>query len=275
MLKALTSHEYLMRCCLILSDGPAVYKVNSFKAENVEKIRTEWPKIAVAVEKTANLLMELGFNGSLLPSQNATIPIAYYLYKGGDTSEASKAGMRKYLAHALLNGIFSSSQDQLLALLRNAFREEIKSETGQSVYKGRYKSFSFEEVLKISMPSQKSLRVTAESIERFLQHKKGASSFLVLSLLYPQLRYGEVKFHQDHIHPAIGFTKEKARGVGISDDEWQKLLEYRDCVPNLQLMEGGRNESKQATPIKEWLGKEYLCKGSRMICFCILLSRGC
>lgn len=245
-------NEYLMRCCLILCDGPAVYKVNSFKSDNVERIRSEWPHIAVAVENTVDLLVEFGFSGSVLTSQNATIPIAYYLYKGGDKNEKSKAGMRKYLIHALLNGIFGSSQDQLLATLRNAFREEVRTDTGSITYKGRYNSFSFEDVLKVSLPQQKSLSVTANDIERFLQFKKGPQSFFVLSLLYPQLRFNEVAFHQDHIHPASGFTLEKFHELGLSTDQCDEWLDYCDCVPNLQLMEGRRNESKNATPFKTW-----------------------
>lgn len=40
------SNEYLMRCCLVLTDAPVLYKVNSFKSENVQKIKDEWTKIA-------------------------------------------------------------------------------------------------------------------------------------------------------------------------------------------------------------------------------------
>jgi len=248
-------NEYLMRCCLILSDSPAVYKVNSFKSENVERIRSEWPLIAKAIESTVDLLHEFGFSGSVLTSQNATIPIAYYLYKGGAIDAKSKTDMRRYLIHALLNGIFGSSQDQLLATLRNAFREEIKTDAG-SIYKGRYKNFSFEEVLQIALPQQKSLNVTAEDIERFLQYKKGAQSFLVLALLYPQLRFNEVLFHQDHIHPASGFTTEKFKEVGLPTEQWEEWQDCKDCVPNLQLMEGRQNESKKATPFKTWFAQK-------------------
>ncbi len=255
------SNEYLMRCCLVLCDGPSVYKVNSFKSEYVEKIRTEWAQIAEAVDKTVELLVDFGFSGSVLTSQNATIPIAYYFYKGGDKSEKSKNDIRKYLIHALLNGIFGSAQDQLLATLRNALREEEYTETGSIIYKGRYKNFSFEEILKISLPQQKSLNVTAEDIERFLQYKKGATSFLVLSLLYPQLRYNEVVFHQDHIHPASGFTEEKFHAMGLSNDDWQAWKDCCDCVPNLQLLEGRRNESKNATAFKVWF--EQMDKAKR------------
>ncbi|MEO6543993.1 MAG: DUF262 domain-containing protein, partial [Nitrospiraceae bacterium] len=234
-------NEYLMRCCLVLSDGPVVYKVNSFKAENVQRIRDEWPKIADAVKSTVDLLVEFGFSGSVLTSQNATIIIAYYLYKGGGQSKGSKDGILKYLIHALLNGVYGSSQEQLLTTLRNAFREEVKEESGGIAYRGRYRSFPFEEVVKIKLPQQKSLAVTEADIERFLQSTKGPTSFFVLSILYPQLRYTEVMFHQDHIHPAAGFTDETFREMGIPKEQWQEWSNCRDCVPNLQLMEGRQN----------------------------------
>jgi len=249
------SNEYLMRCCLILSDGPVVYKVNSFKAENVQRIRDEWPNIAEAVKKTVDLLVEFGFNSSVLTSQNATIIIAYYLYKGGDQKKESKDGIQKYLIHALLNGIYGGKQEWVLSTLRNAFRVEAKTDSGGITYHGRFCSFSFEELLKAPLPQQMSLAVTEADIERFLQYTKGAASFFVLTVLYPQLRYNEVNFHQDHIHPAAGFTEEKLKEMGIPEEQWQEWWNCRDCVPNLQLMKGRENISKNATPLKDWVGK--------------------
>ena len=247
------ANEFLMRCCLVLSDGPVVYKVNSFKSENVQRIRDEWPKIAEAVKKTVDLLVEFGFSGSVLTSQNATIILAYYIYKGGILDKESKDGMRKYLIHALLNTIYGSAQDQLISALRNGFRVEDKSVPGVTDYRQRHARFSFEEVLKIKLPQQKSLAVTEADIERFLLATKGPASFFVLSLLYPQLRFNEVVFHQDHIHPAAGFAEETFKGLGLPDTQWQEWYNARDCVPNLQLMEGRQNESKNATPLKEWI----------------------
>lgn len=245
-------NEYIMRCCLVLSDGPVLYKVNSFKSENVEKIRSEWPNIAAAIEKTVDLLVEFGFSGSVLSSQNATIIIAYYIYKGGSLNKESKEGIQKYLIHALLNGIYGSAQDQMITELRKAFREEIKTDTDKIAYRGHYTNFSFEEILKIKLPQQMSLAVTEEDIERFLLYRKGPASFWVLSLLYPQLRFNEVIFHQDHIHSAAGFTEEKYREMEIPQEQWQEWWNLRDCVPNLQLMTGRQNNSKNATPFKDW-----------------------
>ena len=201
------------------------------------------------------MLVEFGFNGELLTSQNATIIIAYYLHKGGDSSPQSKSSIRKYLIHALLNGIYGSSQDQLLSTLRNAFRTEIKQGDGTTSYQGRFTTLSFEDVLKIELPQQKSLAVTETDLERFLGHTKGPASFFVLTLLYPHLRYNDAFFHQDHIHPFSGFTDEALKTMGIPEDQRAEWYARRDCVPNLQLLNDRRNISKNDTPITDWVKK--------------------
>ena len=247
------TNEYLMRCCLVLSDGPVTYRVNSFKAENVQKIRDEWPRIADSVTKTVDLLADFGFSGPVLTSQNATIILAYYIHKGGSLDAESKEGMRKYLIHALLNTIYGSAQEQLISALRAAFRDEATTEAGVVTWRGTRQRFSFEELLAIELPKQKRLTITEDDLERFLGHTKGPGAFFVLTLLYPHLRYSEVAFHQDHIHPFSGFTEERFAGMGIPEVEWPEWWDGRDRVPNLQLLNGLRNISKNDSPLHEWL----------------------
>ncbi len=200
------SNEFLMRSCLVLTDAPVLYKVNSFKSENVQRIKDEWTNIAKAIEQTVDLLVGFGFSQSLLTSQNATIIIAYYLYKNGVINDTTKLEIKKYLIHALLNGVYGSSQDQLIAFLRNHFRQSTKDEYGKITFKLKNSNFSFDELLKLELPSRKSLYVTEVELDNFMSFRKGASSFFVLSLLYPNLKYKEVQFHQDHIHPASKFN---------------------------------------------------------------------
>lgn len=249
------TNEYLMRTCLMLIDGPITYKVNSFESENVERIKTEWPNIKNAVSSTVDLLVEFGFNSSLLTSQNATMLIAYYIMKGGDLSEMSKKGLQKYLIHALLNGIYGSSQDQLIAVLRNALREEKVTDAGKKEYILKNKNFSFDELLKVTLPLKKSLSVSEPQIDLYLNYKKGSASFFVLSLLYPNLKYNEVSFHQDHIHPVAMFTKERFIEMGLPEETWNEWIGLKDTIPNLQLMEGKQNVSKNATEFKKWVGQ--------------------
>jgi hypothetical protein len=246
-------NEFLMRCCLMLTDAPVRYKVNSFKAENVKKIQTEWPRIADAVKKTVDLLRDFGFNSSRLTSQNATIIIAYYIFKGGDLGDGSKEGLRKYLIHALLTRIYSGSQDQLLTALRNTLREEIKLENASTTYRLKSSTFSFQELRSVILPGRKSLAVSDDDVESFLSSKKGPFSFFVLSLLYPQLCLHDVEFHQDHIHPFAHFKAETFNELIIAPDAQAQWLEYRDTVPNLQLLNGQLNKEKNAAKLIDWV----------------------
>lgn len=248
------TNEYLMRCCLVLTDAPVVYKVNSFKSDNVQKIRNDWRRISKAITDTVDLLVEYGFNGNLLTSQNATIIIAYYLYKGGETDTQSKAEIRKYLVHALLKNLYSTSQDQLITKLRDSLRADDKTKPGS--YTILCKKFVFKNLLSLDLPGRQSFAVTELDIDLFLESKKGPASFFVLTMLYPGLRYAQVQFHQDHIHPAASFAKEKFQEMGLPSDQWNNWQALRDCVPNLQLLEGRQNESKNATPLKKWVFEE-------------------
>lgn len=247
------TNEYLMRCCLVLVDAPVLYRVNSFKAENVERIKNEWVNIANAIDKTVDLLVEYGFSQSLLTSQNATIIISYYIYKGGVINTETKLEIKKYLVHSLLNGIYGSSQDAIIAFFRNAFREGKKDNNGKRAYHLSITNFSFAKLLELELPSRKSLYITEVELDNFLTYRKSPASFFVLSLLYPNLKYKENQFHQDHIHPASKFTQVNLSELGIVEEVQEEFFKCRDMLPNLQLMEGRQNESKNATIFKDWL----------------------
>jgi len=244
-------NDFIMRSCLVLTDCPVLFKVRSFKKENIIKIKNQWENIKTSNSKTVDLLVEFGFNGENLTSQNAVIPIAYYFIKGGNESVDSKYNIRKYLIHALLKQIYGGQGDRVLSNIRDALRDE-------NTYKLKQNGFSFKTLVDdAKLPGNKSLKITDEDIEEILEYKKGPYTFMVLSLLYPNLRFGQVKFHQDHIHPASIFTDAKLKKYGIPQDRWEKWQNMKDKLPNLQLMEGSENESKNKTPFRQWLDNTY------------------
>jgi len=245
------NNDFLMRSCLVLSDLDVLFKVNSFKSKNVDLIKTNWPDIKSALNKTIDLIASFGFSGSVLTSQNAVIIIAYYFMKGGDSSESSKQAIRKYLLHALLKNIYGGQGDQVISNLRTALRKQEGEDKNNYVLANS--SFSFETLLHSKLPANKTLKIIDEDIEDFMSYKKGANAFFVLSLLYPNLKFNEVHFHQDHIHPDSRFTNAKLKALGIAQDKWEGWQQIKDTVPNLQLMEGQQNSSKNATPFKDWI----------------------
>lgn len=247
------NNDFLMRSCLVLSDLPVLFKVNSFKSKNVQLLKDNWEKIKSALVKTVDLLESFGFNSSVLTSQNAIIVIAYYFMKSGDNSETSKQGIKKYLLHALLKNVYGGQGDQIIASFRNALRTSSVDEvSGKKSYHLKQKEFPIETFLNLKLTANKTLKITEEDIEDFMYHKKGANSFFVLSLLYPNLRFNQVHFHQDHIHPNTRFSNSKLKDEGILQEKWEKWQNIKDTVPNLQLMEGRENSSKNATLFKEW-----------------------
>lgn len=246
------NNDFLMRCCLVLTDCAVLFKVNSFKTDNVVKIKDQWENVKSAISRTIDLLVEFGYNGRVLTSQNAVIVIAYYLVKGGHVNDDTKPEMRKYLQHSLLKNVYGGQGDQVIARFRDVLRVESESE-GKKHYTLSDKHFSFDKISSAKLPASKSLKITREDIDEFMDYKKGANAFFVLSFLYPQLKFNQINFHQDHIHPDSGFTDAKLRTSEIPEQNWEDWKWKKDRLPNLQLMEGSQNESKNKKAFRLWL----------------------
>jgi len=243
------NNDFIMRACLVLTDCSVLFKVNSFKEENIIKIKSHWGKIKSSIEKAIDLLVWFGFSEETLTSQNVVIPIAYYFYKDGKKSKKAIENIRKYLIHALLKKVFGAQSDRVLSNIREILTKE--DDKGHFVLKKH--EFDFDIFVKGKLPGNRSLKITDEDIKEILEFKKGSYSFMVLSLLYPQFKFNQIKFHQDHIHPASLFTDAKLRKHNIKIDKWKIWREMKDMLPNLQLMEGSENESKNKTNFDDWL----------------------
>lgn len=243
------NNDFVMRCCLALTDGPIRLKVNSFRKETIDRIRSQWPQIRSAMETAVDLLVGWGFSRETLPTQNAVVPIAYVAFKGGDMTESNLA-LRQYLVRAILKQIFRSGTDRVLSALRDALRTPAPDGTG---YVLTSPQLTVDDVVAIDLPGDLSLRVDDEDIENLLDERKGAYTFAVLSLLYPHLKFDQVQFHQDHLHPYSGFTDAKLRALELDEETVRQWQENRDRLPNLQLMEGAENKSKNAAPLEKWL----------------------
>jgi len=111
-------NDFILRSCLVLTDCQILFKVNTFKKDNINKIKENWNNIKDSLEKTVDILIDFGFNGENLTSQNAVIPIAYYIYKNGKIKTKQKKQIKKYLMHSLLKQIYGGQGDRVLSSLR-------------------------------------------------------------------------------------------------------------------------------------------------------------
>lgn len=244
------SNDFIMRTCLYVLEMSVTLKVETFKKDSVLKIKENWESISGAIKSTVDLLNDFGFNSENIISYVAISPIVYYIYHGGKLDAESRAELRKYIVIAQVKQIFGTASNSALTNIREALKVAPKD------------SFSMDNLKNVRFTGERSLRYTAEEIDAMFDTCEiGAYTFMILSLLYPNLKYSQKGFHQDHMHPHTSFEEEKikdltlASGDKIDDETREDWRRRRDTLANLQLLEGRENEKKNATPLIEWLKK--------------------
>lgn len=239
------SRDYLMRLCLVLVDADPNLKIKNLTRPTVQAIRDNWDIIDSSLDKLSSLLVDIGLSDETLTSYNATMPIAYYLYKGGEIKDAdSKKEARKFLSVSLAKRLFGVASTQALSKTRNVLKN----------LDCKHTAFSLKLFENATLFGGRTFTIDENELDRWLDtYEKGQSTYILLSLLYPNIKLSQVAFHQDHCHPYAGFENKNIAVLGLDDEkvkEWQKK---RNLLPNLQFLEGAENESKNKTPLKDWV----------------------
>ncbi len=254
------TNDFIMRTCLYLLDMSVALKVETFRKDSVLKIKDSWNSIRQAIKDTVDLLNEFGFNSENIISYVAISPMVYYRFKGGKFNVDSKNELRKYIVIAQVKQIFGTASNSALASIREALRVAPAD------------SFKMSNLNNVRFTGDRTLCYTADEIDAmFDTYEMGAYTFMLLSLLYPNLKYSQKGFHQDHMHPSIGFEEEKINGLVLPDgsviddttkEDWRRR---RNTLANLQLLEGRENESKNATPLVDWLKVDENSKNAKYL----------
>ena len=243
------TQDYLMRFALLAAGTDTSLKIKSFKQNIIEKIRNNWDKIILSLEKLPTILKAIDIYHDQILSYNATMAIPYYIFKGGniDTKNPeSLKNVQKFLWIAFAKNLFTGASDTSLSNIREAINKNIES------LKSDFPLNMFSE---IRLSGGRNFIVTESDIDDWLTHKKGEDKvFLLLSLLYPDLRQDK-DFDQDHCHPASAFKSNNLKKIvkDINIPDWQNK---KDCVPNLQLLESSKNKSKGDKPLRTWFEED-------------------
>lgn len=256
--------DFIITLCLALMDFKQKFAVETFTRSNVKKVEAAWGRIATAITETVDLLVEFGFNSENLTSAYIIIPVAYYLFKRNthvrDLVEEDKKNIRKFLIYGMVKKIFSAGVEGVLTQLLNALKQQNE---GTKEYELKVKThFDFDSIKMLSF-HEKTLNIELGDIDDLLSLRKGALSFMVLSLLYPNIKFKEVKWHQDHIHPKTMFEKAKLKkyfssiGATISDEKCGEWRAMADTLVNLQLLTGTANQEKGKIAFATWLPTIY------------------
>ena len=237
--------DYLMRLCLVLTDANTNLKINSFNKNAVTKIRNEWDHISDTLYKTVSVLKNIGMSHENLCSYNATMPIAYYIYKGGTIqNDEQEKEVRKFLSVSFAKRLFGVASNEALNSTRNTLKNINCAQTPFTI--GLFKN--------ITLTGGRTFTVTEADIDFWLNnYEKGQNTYILLSLLYPYLKLSQFSFHQDHCHPYAGFEEKHISDLGLLPEKIEDWKKKRNLLPNLQFLEGGENESKNQTPLKKWV----------------------
>ena len=252
--------DFVLKSCLVLADLADIkFKVDNFNAVNMDRILEHWPGIKDALCLTVQLVRSFGLNDRSLLSNNALVPIAYYLHRRGAranylTSNATMAdrnAIRRWLATVLLRGTFGSMADTILAAIRGVIAAQPLD------------AFPIAEIATRLAELNRSVRFTNDELENLIALGYGdRRTFLVLSLLYPDLDYGH-PFHVDHAYPRSKVTERRLLSAGLSEEEARTAAEGRDTLPNLQLLQGGPNQAKSDADFEDWLSTQCSTPSTR------------
>lgn len=245
--------DFVLKSCLVLADfSDIAFKVDNFNASTMQKIEDEWEEIKEAIRLAVELVASFGYSESNLTSNNALIPIAYYLnqlerpqnYAISKAYEADRAILRKWFVIALLKRVFSGSPDNVLRPLRRVMKEHPGSFPLAEIietFKGTTKTFTFDQ----------------DELNNLLNYQYGQShTFSVLSVLYPTLDFRN-KFHLDHIFAKSLFTRKALLNLGIAEDELETYMDKVNSLGNLQLLEGVPNIEKSNKPFIKWVHEAF------------------
>jgi uncharacterized protein with ParB-like and HNH nuclease domain len=245
--------DFVLKSCLVLCDFTDIaFKVDNFNKDNMLKIEKEWEKITSSLRTAVGLVSSFGYNRDTLTSNNALIPIAYYMHNNdiedsfirSSKNGNEKSSIRRWLVLSLIKRVFSGQPDNVLRPLRKIINEN-----------GGY--FPLEKIIDHFKGSNKTLIFSEEDIENLMWYKYGKSfTFSVLSLLYPHFDYRN-QFHIDHIFPKSLFTAARLRKKGVSEED---INDYKECLHylgNLQLLEATPNIEKLNKEFDVWLKETF------------------
>jgi uncharacterized protein with ParB-like and HNH nuclease domain len=240
--------DYILRTFLYLYHKDVRFKIASFNNKFISKIEANWANIRNAIISLFELLKTFGLNWQTLTSNNATLPILYYIYhkniyKNISTKTEYKKErevIKKWLLTILVRKVFGSSVDNVLIQTRRAFSDDIEKQNINDLPSFPAKQIN-KEIKKIT-------DVGDDYIENLLlTQKDDRYSFSILALLYQDMDYKNNNFNKDHMHPVASY-----------DDLSQKTKneygwEYYNSILNLQMLDENENKSKQDMSLKDWV----------------------
>ena len=225
-------NDFIIRTALMLYGDVLKSNINKKVANDLQN---NWEYFKDTLKNLEDVLNNFGIDIKRFASNwNVLLPIIYCIYYNPEyQNEANLSGIRAYLIRAILFTYFQSGTTSKLQQMKNNINEN-----------------NFE--ITIDMLEQMNeLRVTEGKIEDLLIAEKG--SRVVGDILYFVSRNWlnkTFKYEIDHLHPYSRFDQSKPPTISI--EKWKILRSNRNRLPNLHLLEGRSNGSKNDMSLQEY-----------------------
>ncbi len=261
------SKDLILKGFLYLFHNSVKFQINSFDKNFIESIEEKWEGIRDCFVETFRLLRSFGLETKTLSTNNAILPILYFIYHNNLTeqivnSKSQKENrqiIKRWLLRVFILKPFGASGDNVLTNMRKAFIKDFK-QNGEKYFDEYMDKFPLEKI-------EKDVKYNQIIDDEFLENeiigrrKDSAEAFAILSFLYPNLDYKNNDFHKDHLHPESMYKEYKKMG----EEKHSKRADYNylvfevyDSLPNLQMLDANENMSKRDKTLKEWV--EESCK---------------
>lgn len=214
--------DFLIRSALMLY-GDVIKTTITNSVAN--ELKNNWNDFRKALKNLEAVLKSFNIEVShFTNSWNVLLPILYAIY-WNPTYENCLPAMKAYLLRAILFNYFQSGTTTKLNQMRN-----------------NIKNYNYEFTIEM-LNSISELNVTNGRIEDILNAEKG-SRIVKETLYYLSSEWLNKSFNyeEDHLHPHARFDLNKP--ITVSYEDWKQWRLMRNRLPNLHLLEGRSNGSK-------------------------------
>ena len=254
--------DFVLKAGLLLSDVKSVkFHTSNFTHKNVSQIEDNWNQIKFALRETARLFQNFGYSSKNITSSYVFLPVAYYIERTKAIDDfvdsvrffKDREDIRQWVNRSILKENFWDNQsDSILTKVREAIR------CSECI------GFPINKINESLKSINKSLTFSDLDIDNILQLNFGSRKItVILSLINKQIDIEKDAYHIDHIYPRAMFREDHLKKLGFADEDIQKMREQCETLPNLQLLQGNINKSKQAKLPLEWLESKYPMQSDR------------
>lgn len=215
--------DFIVRAALMLYGDVVKSNINKQIAED---LKNHWQEFKKALRNLETVLKSMKIEVSRFAnSWNVLLPIIYFIYYNPEY-EKNMEGIRAYLVRAVLFTYFQSGTTSKLQQMKSSIN-----------------SYNYEITVDMMENQISDLRVTDGKIDDILNAEKGSRvAGEVLYFLGLDWINKNYKYEQDHLHPDERFNR--TNPVSVAMEEWNKWRSNRNRLPNLHLLEGRQNASK-------------------------------